>query len=132
MQEDKQTTEVRETNQRVGDTNVQRETVSKRTSTPGTVIFQRVIWYITGTIVALLALRLVLLLLAANNSAGFVEFVYALSGVFAAPFFGIFNYQPAYGQFTFEISTVVAIVVYALIGWGIAKLATLTRPQGEV
>lgn len=132
MQEDKQTTEVRETNERVGNTNVQRETVSQRTSTPGSVIFKRVVWYITGIIIALLALRLVLLLLAANNSAGFVEFVYSLSGIFAAPFFGIFNYQPAYGQFTFEISTVVAIVVYALIGWGIAKLATLTRPQGEV
>jgi hypothetical protein len=132
MQEDKQTTEVRETNERVGDTNIQRETVSKRTSTPGSIIFKRLVWYITGIIVALLALRLVLLLLAANNSAGFVEFIYSLSGVFAAPFFGIFNYQPTYGQFTFEVSTVVAIVVYVLIGWGIAKLATLTRPQGEV
>lgn len=132
MQEDKQTTEVRETNQRVGDTNVQRETVSKRTSTPGAVIFKRVVWYITGFIVALLVLRLVLLLLGANDTAAFVNFVYALSSIFAAPFFGIFNYQPTYGQFTFEISTVVAIVVYALIGWGIAKLATLGRPQGEV
>ncbi len=132
MQEDKQTTEVRETNQRVGDTNVQRETVSKRTSTPGAVIFRRVIWYITGIIIALLALRLVLLLLAANDTAAFVSFVYSLSGIFAAPFFGIFNYQPTYGQSTFEISSVVAIIVYALLGWGIAKLATLSRPQDEV
>lgn len=132
MQEDKQTTEVRETNEQVGDTNVQRETVSKRTSTPGAVIFKRVVWYIAGIIIALLALRLVLLLLAANNTAAFVDFVYTLSGIFASPFFGIFNYQPTYGQFTFEVSTVVAIAVYALVAWGIAKLATLSRPQGEV
>lgn len=132
MQEDKQTTEVRETNQRVGDTNVQRETVSRRTTTPGVVIFQRVIWYITGIIIALLALRLILLMLGANDNTAFVSFVYALSGVFAVPFFGIFNYQPTYGHFTFEVSTVVAIVVYTLIGWGIAKLATLGRPQDEV
>ncbi|HEU5121523.1 MAG TPA: hypothetical protein VFT59_01655 [Candidatus Saccharimonadales bacterium] len=131
MQEDKQTTEVRETNEQVGNTAVQRETVKTRTSTPGAVIFKRVVWYITGIIIALLALRLVLLLLAANDTAAFVNFIYSLSGIFAAPFFGIFNYQPTYGQFTFEVSTVVAIVVYALVGWGIAKLATLSRPQDE-
>lgn len=132
MQEDKQTTEVRETNDRVGNTDVKRETVSRRTSTSGAVIFRRVVWYITGFIIALLLLRLLLLMLAANDSAAFVSFVYSLSSIFAAPFFGIFNYQPTYGQFTFEVSTVVAIIVYALIGWGIAKLATLGRSQGEV
>jgi hypothetical protein len=132
MQEDKQTTEVQETKKRVGDTNVQRETVSRQTSTPGAVIFQRVVWYLVGFIIALLVLRLVLLMFAANDTAAFVNFIYTLSGLFAAPFFGIFNYQPTYGQFTFEISTVVAIVVYALIGWGVAKLATLSRPQDEV
>lgn len=132
MQEDKQTTEVRETSKRVGDTTVQRETVSQRTSTSGMVVLQRIVWYVTGFIIALLTLRLILLMLAANDSNAFVGFIYALSGFFAAPFFGIFSYQPAYGQFTFEISTVVAIIVYALVGWGIAKLATLGRPQDEV
>ncbi len=132
MQEDKQTTEVRETNKRVGDTTVQRETVSQRTSTPGVVVFQRIVWYVTGIVIALLVLRLILLMLAANDTNAFVGFIYGLSGFFAAPFFGIFSYQPTYGQFTFEVSTVVAIVVYALVGWGIAKLATLGRPQDEV
>lgn len=132
MEEDKKTTEVRETNEQVGNTSVQRETVSTQTKTPNTVIFQRVVWYITGFILVLLALRLVLLLLAANDSSAFVSFIYTLSGVFAAPFFGIFNYQPTYGQFTFEISTVIAMIVYALAGWGIAKLATLSRPNEEV
>ena len=132
MHEDKQTTEVQETNKRVGDTNVRQETVSQRTATPGAVIFQRVIWYLVGVIVALLVLRLILLMLGANDNTGFVSFIYTVSGLFAAPFYGIFNYQPSYGHFTFEISTVVAIIVYALVGWGIAKLATLSRPQDEV
>ncbi len=132
MEEDKKTTEVKETNEQVGNTSIQRETVSTQTKTSGAVIFQRVVWYIVSFIIVLLALRLVLLLLAANDDSTFVSFVYSLSGIFAAPFYGIFNYQPTYGQFTFEISTVVAIVVYALIGWGIAKLATLSRPHEEV
>jgi hypothetical protein len=132
MQEDKQTTEVRETNKQVGDTSVQRQTVRQETVTSGVVIFQRVIWYITGVIIALLLLRLVLLMLGANDSNAFVGFIYALSGFFAAPFFGIFNYQPTYGQFTFEVSTIVAIIVYTVVGWGITKLATLTRPKDEI
>ena len=132
MEEDKKTTEIKETNEQVGNTSIQRETVSTQTKTSGVIIFQRVVWYIVGFITVLLALRLVLLLLAANDDSAFVSFVYTLSNVFAAPFFGIFNYQPSYGQFTFEISSVVAIVVYALIGWGIAKLATLGRPREEV
>ena len=132
MEEDKKTTEIKETNERVGNTSVQRETVSTQTKTPTAVIFQRVVWYITGFIVVLLALRLILLMLAANDDSAFVNFVYTLSSVFAGPFFGIFNYQPSYGQFTFEISSVVAIIVYTLVGWGITKLATLSRPHEEV
>lgn len=131
MQEDKQTTEVRETNERVGNTDVQRETVRTQTTMPGAILVRRIVWYITGIIIALLVLRLILLMLGANDNTSFVSFVYALSGFFAAPFFGIFSYQPTYGHFTFEVSTVVAIVVYALVGWGIAKLVTLGRPQED-
>lgn len=119
------TREVRTTDETVGNTNVQRETVTERTAAPSSVVAQRVVWYIVGVIVALLALRLVLQLLGANEGNGFVDFIYSLSGVFAAPFFGMFSYEPSYGVSYFEVSTLVAIVIYALIGWGVAKLFTL-------
>jgi hypothetical protein len=80
-----------------------------------------------GVINALLALRIVLLLLAANRGSGFVDFIYGLSGLFAMPFYGMFNYQPSYGQSTFELSSLVAIVVYSAVAMGIAKLLTLTK-----
>jgi uncharacterized membrane protein len=92
----------------------------------------RIVWVIFGTIIALLTLRFILLLLAANDDAAFVGAVYAISSIFAAPFFGIFSYQPTYGEFTFEISTVVAILVYTLLGWGIARIVTITRPRHDV
>jgi hypothetical protein len=85
----------------------------------------RIVWYITGVIVTLLALRLILQLLGANEGNGFVDFIYGLSGIFAAPFFGMFNYQPTYGISYFEVGTLVAILIYALIGYGIAQLVTL-------
>lgn len=119
------TREVRTTDETVGNTNVQRETVTERTAAPTSVVAQRVVWYITGVILALLALRLVLQLLGANEGNGFVDFIYSLSGVFARPFFGMFSYEPSYGVSYFEVSTLVAMVIYALAGWGIAKLFTL-------
>ncbi|MEO5498928.1 MAG: hypothetical protein ABIR46_00335 [Candidatus Saccharimonadales bacterium] len=60
------TREVRTTDETVGNTNVQRETVTERTAAPTSVVAQRVVWYITGVILALLGLRLVLQLLGAN------------------------------------------------------------------
>ncbi len=92
---------------------------------PAVIVAVRVIYYVFGVIAVLLALRVLLLLLAANQGNGFVDFIYGLAGFFAAPFYGIFNYEPSYGQSTFEISSVVAIIVYLLIAMGLAKLVTL-------
>ena len=129
MDEERQTTEVRETNVQEGATNVQRQTVAQTTQADGRVVASRVVWYIVGFIIVLLVLRLVLLLLGANDNNAFVGFVYALSGVFAWPFYGIFSYQPAYGQSVLEVSSLVAVAVYALIGWGISKLFTLNSAR---
>lgn len=129
---DQQTTEIRNTKERRGNTTVQRQSVATTSKTDGVLIVKRIIYYIAGVIIVLLALRITLLLLAANQGAPFVDFVYGLSGVFASPFYGIFNYQPTYGQSVFEISSLVAIIVYALVAVGIAKLLTLTRKHEEV
>lgn len=124
-----ETREVRTTDAQVGDESVQKQTVSRTTSVPGAVVAQRIVWYIAGLIVALLLIRVVLQLLGANQGNGFVDFIYAFSGIFAAPFFGIFSYEPAYGQSVLELSTLVAMVVYGLIGWGVAKLFVLGSNQ---
>lgn len=131
MEEDRQTTEVRKTNEQVGNTTVQRQSVARTSEVSGVVIAQRIIYYIGGLIVSLLALRLLLQLLGANQGADFVGFVYGLTGIFVAPFFGIFG-EPTFGQSHFETSTLVAIVVYGLLTIGIAKLISLTRPHEEV
>ena len=131
MQEDRQSTEIRETNEQVGNTTVQRQSVEKKTAVSGVIVAQRVIYYVGGVIIALLALRFLLQLLGANQDSGFVEFVYGLTAVFVAPFFGIFG-EPTFGQSHFETSTVIAVVVYSLITIGIAKLISLSRPHEEV
>lgn len=98
-----------------------------RSSTSGALIAKRVVYYLAGVIIALLALRFVFLLLGANRGSGFVDFLYDVSAVFVAPFNGIFG-EPTFGASYVETSSIVAIVVYAIIALGIGKLLTLNRP----
>lgn len=129
---DQQTTEVRETNEQQGNTKIRRQTVATASKIDGAFTAQRIIYYIAGVIITLLVLRMALLLLAANQGSPFVDFIYGLSGAFAWPFFGIFNYEPSYGQSVFEISSLVAVAVYGIVAVGIAKLFTLTKTDDSV
>lgn len=83
------------------------------------------IYLIFGVLDVLLVFRFILKLLGANPSSGFVDFIYSLSAIFIAPFTGIFNTSLANGAVTtsvFEPATLVALIVYALIAWGIVSL----------
>lgn len=90
------------------------------------VVLTRAIWYILGVITAILALRIVLLMLSANPETPFVAFVYDVSSIFVVPFYGIFD-QPDYTRFYVDTSSIVAIVIYWLLAVGLAKLINLTR-----
>lgn len=89
------------------------------------VLLARVIYFITGVIIGFIALRMTLLLLAADQSNAFVDFVYTVSVVFVAPFFGMFAYTPSYGASVFEVSSLFAILVYVLLCWGLVALVTM-------
>lgn len=126
-----QTEEVRQTNAQEGGTTVQRTSVARSTELSGATVASRIVWFIAGFISIVLALRIILLMLGANQGSGFVDLVYGLGGFFAAPFVGIFG-SPTYGQFYFDTASLIAIVVYLLIAWGLSKLFTLSRPREEV
>jgi len=81
----------------------------------------RVIYWILGILEGLLAFRLILKLLGASTSSSFVTFIYDVTKIFVAPFAGIF--KPV--ESGFETSTLIAMLVYALVGWGLAKLVAI-------
>jgi uncharacterized protein YggT (Ycf19 family) len=85
----------------------------------------QVVDYIFYVIYALLALRLLLALLAARRSAGFTQFIYAITDPFYAPFRGIVAEPTAEGGYRLALSVVVALVVYALLHAGINGLLRL-------
>ncbi len=94
----------------------------------GATIVERVIWYVAGVLLVLLAFRFVLALLGANPNNAFADFIYSTSHPFVTPFFSLFGYNLQYGVSRFETYTLVAMAVYAIIAWGLARLATLDRP----
>lgn len=87
----------------------------------------RVVWYITGLILVLLGGRFVFALLAANPDNGLASFVYSFTHPLVSPFFNLFSYNYSDGVRRFESFTLVAMAVYGLVGYGVAKLFTLNR-----
>jgi YggT family protein len=92
----------------------------------------RVVWFITGVIMAVLAIRFIFVLLGANPANGFANFIYSVTHPLVAPFFSLFNYHFIDGVARFEGYTLVAIIIYALIGYGIARLLTIGRPNRTI
>jgi hypothetical protein len=86
----------------------------------------QIVWYILGLLDILLAFRFVLKLLGANSAAGFSNFIYTTSYPFAAPFLNVFRATNVQGS-VFEWTTILAMLVYALIAWGIVKIFFMSK-----
>jgi len=82
------------------------------------------IYLIFGVIEALILIRIVLKALGANPTAGFAQFIYGVTAPLVAPFAGLFGNPQANGS-TLEVHSIVAIIVYALVAWLLARLARL-------
>lgn len=91
-------------------------------------VAERIVWFVAGVLLTLLAFRFVLSLLGANTTNAFANFVYDASQPFVSPFFSLFSYDDyQYGVARFELYTLIAMAVYGVIAYGIAKLVTLNR-----
>lgn len=91
---------------------------------------QRIVYYILGVIEVLLAFRLVFKLLGANPASPFVSFIYTLTQIFLYPFTGIFPMATTKGlenQAIIEPATLIAMIIYAVIAWGIVKLIGIMK-----
>jgi YggT family protein len=82
----------------------------------------QLVWLLVGIIEALIGARVVLKFIAANPENAFAQFVYNASAVFLAPFFGLTG-SPAAGGSVLEVPSLIAMAVYAFVGWGLVQLA---------
>jgi uncharacterized protein YggT (Ycf19 family) len=85
---------------------------------------------IVGVIDVLIAGRFLLKLLGASTQSSFVNLIYSASSPLVAPFHGIFPNTGSTGN-VFEPAALVAIAVYAVLGWGaVALIRIATAPRG--
>lgn len=86
---------------------------------------------IVGVVDVLIGGTFLLRLFGASTESGFVSLIYSISNPLIAPFRGIFADSGSKTN-TFEPAALVAMVVYALIGWGIVVLIRIaTAPRGS-
>lgn len=92
----------------------------------------QIIGYVVGLVDVLLIARFLLKFFGANSAASFTAFIYRITGFLVAPFVRVFPQSHLEGA-VFEWTTLLAIVVYGLIGYGIIKLFLIGRPisRGE-
>jgi|ERR1700730_5502189 uncharacterized protein YggT (Ycf19 family) len=89
-----------------------------------------IVGLIVGIVDILIAARFLGKLLGASSQSAFVSFIYQVSTPLVAPFKGIFG-NGGSGTNSFETASLVAIAVYAVIGWGIVVLIRIaTAPRG--
>jgi hypothetical protein len=86
-------------------------------TSPGPLYYaRRVVSLLFGILVALIALRILLLLLVANEGNAIVDFIYSVTEPFVAPFRGIFQFDVVTaGQSALDLGAVVALIGWLLI-----------------
>jgi hypothetical protein len=88
----------------------------------------QIIWYVLSLIEILLTFRVILKILGANIGTAFVSVLYGITDPLALPFSGIFKVTYITTGAYFEWSTLVGMVVYLLIAYGLVHLMQLMKP----
>jgi len=101
---------------------------------------QRLGWSLVSRIVGtlliileiLLGIRFMLHLISANPGSGFTVFIYGITSVFVAPFQGLVG-TPTSGGTTLEVTTLIAMIVYALFVWVVIRVLRIIadRPSAR-
>jgi len=82
-----------------------------------------------GILDVLIGIRVVLKLIGANPANAFAHFIYSISALFLGPFFGLIR-TPSSGGMVLEVSSIIAMIIYALIAWGIVRVLRLIFLRG--
>ncbi len=93
----------------------------------------QIIWLLLGLLEASIALRVVFKLIAVNAANPFATLLYDVTNLFVAPFKSLVG-NPASGGMVLEITSIIAMLVYLLIAWGIERIVNVVfyRPRGLV
>lgn len=92
--------------------------------------FDTVIYGILSALEIILLLRFVFKLLGANTGNGFIQVLYGFTNPLVWPFHDIFTNPATGSQSVFEFSTLIAMLIYALLAWAVVSLINfILRPK---
>ena len=93
----------------------------------------QLIWLLLGILEAMIALRIGLKLIGANPDSPIVALIYGFTHLFLFPFTGLVS-SPMAGNMELELSSMFAMLVYALIAWAVERIVWLIfyRPRGPL
>jgi uncharacterized RDD family membrane protein YckC len=91
----------------------------------------QLVWLVFGVLEVLIALRIGLKMIGANTDSPIVALIYGFTYMFLFPFEGM-TATPAAGGMVLELSSLFAMVIYALIAWAIERTIWVLfyRPRG--
>jgi hypothetical protein len=90
------------------------------------------VWFLVAAVAILIFIRFILLLFGARTGVPFVDFWYGLTAPLITPFAGMFGTIDTFNTYTgqrVEVESLVAILVYALIGYLIVLGIRLFRKE---
>ena len=92
----------------------------------------QLIWLLLGILEALIAIRIGLKLIGANPDSLIVAMIYGFTSLFLFPFTGVVG-SPSTGNMVLELSSMFAMLIYALLAWGAERVVWLAfyRPRAS-
>ncbi len=84
----------------------------------------RAVWIFASIIYALLGFRFLLKLFGANPNSPFSLFIYAVTDFLVFPFHNLMG-NPAFGNSVFELTTLIATLVYIFLTWLLVQFVLL-------
>jgi hypothetical protein len=90
-----------------------------------------IVYFLFGALELMLAIRVVLHLVGANPGNGFANFIDVLSWPFVALFASLLQNPTLGGTSVLEVTTIIAMLVWAIVAWLAGRLIwlTLSRPR---
>jgi hypothetical protein len=90
-----------------------------------------IVYFLFGTLELLLAVRVIFKLISVNPDNGFARFIEDLSSPFVALFASLLT-NPTLGTTgVLEVTTLIAMLVYAIVAWLLARLIWLTLSRSH-
>jgi len=87
-----------------------------------------IVYFMFAALEMLLGVRVLLHLIGANPDNGFAAFINTLSGLFVMPFASLLQ-NPSFGGIVLEITTMIAMIIYAIVAWVIGRMIWLAMSR---